>query len=118
MSAAGDTRYTRPDMEVVGSLLHGSSRPYTSQSQGCGVAGDLTSIPLQFVLDYRKKGYHHKLLAHEFFKLRFGIFDEVGYPGDPIYPHYYVDNNSTRLKIAVVAPLEASTKPTSSKPLL
>ena len=31
--------------------------------------------------------------------------------------YYYVDNNSTRLKIAVVAPLQASAKPTSSKPL-
>ena len=93
MTAAGDTRYTRPDMEVVAHLVHGSSRPFTSQSRGCGAPGDLTAVPLQFVLDYRKEGYHHKLLAHEFFKLRFGIFDELGYPGDPVYPHYYIDNN-------------------------
>ena len=93
MTAAGDTRYGQHDMEVRPGLLHGSSRPFTSQSRGCGAPGDITAIPLQFVLDYKAEGYHHKLLAHEFVKLRFGIFDEVGYPGDEVYPHYYIDQN-------------------------
>ena len=33
-----------------------------------------------------------KLFAHEFIKLRFGIFDEVGYPGDPLYPSSFEKN--------------------------
>ena len=99
MTAAGDTRYGRPDLEIRPGLLHGSSRPFTSQSRGCGAPGDLTQVPLQFVLVYKAEGgeggagYHRKLLAHEFVKLRFGIFDELGYPGDDVYPHYYIKNN-------------------------
>ena len=93
MRAAGDSRYGRPDLEVLPGLLHGSSRPFTSQSRGCGAPGDFTAIPLQFILDYREEGYHHKLLAHEFLKLRFGIFDELGYPGDEVYPHYFIQHN-------------------------
>ena len=29
------------------------------------------------------------MLAHEFIKLRFGIFDEIGFPGDPLYPSLF-----------------------------
>ena len=30
-----------------------------------------------------------KQLAHEFMKLRFRIFDEIGYPGDSLYPSHF-----------------------------
>ena len=50
-------------------------------------------IPYSFIRDinstlhsYPKPG---KLVAHEFIKLRFGIFDEKGFSGDKLYPAYY-----------------------------
>ena len=60
-------------------------------SGGCGVPGEVTRIPAQFLQDLTNTS--HKILAHEFFKLRFGIFDEHGYYKDPIYPHFYVNKN-------------------------
>ena len=33
-----------------------------------------------------------QLLAHEFIKLRFGIFDELGFPGDQLYPSQFVSS--------------------------
>ena len=58
---------------------------------GCGRTGERTQIPALFLLDSGQK--KQKILAHEFFKLRFGIFDERGYLNDPVYPHFYLRNN-------------------------
>ena len=34
------------------------------------------------------------VFAHEWSKFRYGVFDEYGYPGDPIYPVFYVNENN------------------------
>ena len=34
-----------------------------------------------------------KILAHEWAKYRYGVFEEYGYPGDDIYPMFYYDQN-------------------------
>ena len=68
-------------------------RPWTRQSQGCGQPGDHISLPAQFVSSWNSSGHDEassgKLLAHEFIKLRFGIFDDIGFPGDPLYPSQF-----------------------------
>jgi hypothetical protein len=61
----------------------------THQSQGCQRQGDFISLPQQFVIDWNTSSEtltdSGKLLAHEFIKLRFGIFDEIGFPDDLLY---------------------------------
>ena len=51
-------------------------------------------MPEQFVTRWNSSGQDEassgKLMAHEFIKLRFGIFDETGFPGDPLYPSQFV----------------------------
>jgi len=45
-------------------------------------------IYIDFV--FRKQwGDPSKLFVHEWAKLRYGIFDESGFPGDPLFPHYF-----------------------------
>ena len=31
------------------------------------------------------------IFVHEWAKLRYGVFEEHGYPGDPLYPMYYFE---------------------------
>ena len=58
---------------------------------GCGDPGELILIPVQFITQNRSS--RQNILAHEFFKLRFGIHDEHGYHGDPVYPDHYLHRN-------------------------
>ena len=60
-------------------------------SGGCGTPGKLIQIPVQFLT--LNSSSRHKILAHEFFKLRFGVHDEHGYHGDPVYPDHYLHHN-------------------------
>ena len=60
-------------------------------SGGCGTPGKLIQIPVQFLT--QNSSSRHKILAHEFFKLRFGVHDEHGYHGDPVYPDHYLHHN-------------------------
>lgn len=40
-----------------------------------------------------------KVMAQEWLKYRYGVFEEHGYPGDERYPHAYLDvlSNTTRV---------------------
>ena len=74
-------------------------RPWTRQTGSCGQPGpgDFISLPLDFVSRWNSSdgeisASSGKLFAHEFIKLRFGIFDEAGYPGDPLYPAQFLLN--------------------------
>ena len=60
--------------------------PYTSQSKGCGQPGDQMNIPFNHLTSNES---NPKVLVSEWAKLRYGIFDEFGFPNDPLYPHYY-----------------------------
>ena len=40
----------------------------------------------------KSSAYSGKLLAHEFIKLRFGIFDEIGFADDLLYPSQFKMN--------------------------
>ena len=46
------------------------------------------------IIQYNTK-LHFKLeghvFAHEWSKYRYGVFDEFGYPGDSLYPAFYVN---------------------------
>lgn len=72
--------------------------PFTQQSRGCGQRGDYISIPFQFLTNWNNTweafGDPSKIFVNEWAKLRYGIFDQHGYPNDPVYPnHFVLDNN-------------------------
>ena len=85
-------------MVVETNSFFSRSSPRVHQSRGCRQAGDFISLPQQFVTDWNNSSESSadsgKLLAHEFIKLRFGIFDEIGYQDDLLYPSQYKMNGT------------------------
>ncbi|XP_055922312.1 calcium-activated chloride channel regulator 4-like isoform X2 [Eupeodes corollae] len=65
-------------------LLYGD-KIWTQQSGGCGVEGDQIYIPYRS-LEGKNTG---KELVKEWAKYRYGIFDEIGFYDDKIYPQCY-----------------------------
>ncbi len=60
--------------------------PFTQQSRGCGQQGDFISIPSSFLtsLNDTAKAFGNpaKVLAYEWAKFRYGVFDEFGFAGN------------------------------------
>ena len=95
--ARGSTRHTKPDLvlEAVSSI--GVDGPMAIQSRGCGSPGDFISLPASFLslhtnMTRGQMANQARQLGHQFVKLRFGVFDEQGYPGDVLYPGHYKVN--------------------------
>ncbi len=69
------------------------SAPYTEQSRGCGQPGDRLLLPQSFLAAWNATanawGSPGRLFVREWAKLRYGIFDEQGFAGDPLYPNFY-----------------------------
>ena len=67
--------------------------PYTQHAQGCGRAGEVITVPEVLLTDWNstvaRLGSPAKLLTKEWAKLRYGVFDEHGFRGDPLYPNHY-----------------------------
>ncbi|XP_043233012.1 calcium-activated chloride channel regulator 1-like [Amphibalanus amphitrite] len=68
--------------------------PYTLQPGGCGEPGEYIHVTpdyLRFINDTMKRrfGPAGKVVTHEWAHLRYGVFEEYGYPGDPAYPLFY-----------------------------
>merc|ERR1712172_122250 len=69
--------------------------PYTIQNRECGEPGDFTHLTSWFVLNHATNaseefGRTDKVVVHEWAKLRWGVFEEYGYPGDPKFPMFYM----------------------------
>jgi len=72
--------------------------PYTLQPGGCGDPGQyihvtpgyLTNLNTTSAYTYGPAG---KALTHEWAHLRYGVFEEYGYPGDPVYPLFFYKQN-------------------------
>ena len=68
--------------------------PYTLQSSECGNLGKFIHLTPEYLLnlnDYNGDaeeifGPHENIFVHEWAKLRYGVFEEYGYPGDLVYP--------------------------------
>ncbi|CAL1270830.1 unnamed protein product [Larinioides sclopetarius] len=97
--ASPEQAETKPDIRVdatVGSPF--GKQPVALQHGGCGVAGHQITLPLDFVSS--TVGYPKgKLLAREWLKYRYGVFDENGFSGDPLYPDYYRIPGSSEIRI-------------------
>ncbi|KAK7079588.1 hypothetical protein SK128_019402 [Halocaridina rubra] len=68
-------------------------RPWTQQSQGCGYSGDNIQLGGDLLRATTNNTYDHvaQLLMAEWAKYRWGVFEERGYPDDPLYPETYLD---------------------------
>ena len=84
----GNTAYRRPQFHVQDNHPIYGARPYTQQSRGCGQPGDYTGLPFNFLTTWNNTwetfGDPAKLFVKEWAKLRYGIFDELGFAGKAI----------------------------------
>ncbi|XP_018012882.1 calcium-activated chloride channel regulator 1 [Hyalella azteca] len=68
-------------------------RPWTQQSQGCGKQGDFIRVAHQ-LLKQNTSLVNGRLLAHEWLRYRYGVFEEVGEVGNPFHPPHYRARNA------------------------
>ncbi|CAL4162029.1 unnamed protein product [Meganyctiphanes norvegica] len=83
----------RPQILVSGPHPVFGSQPWVQQSQGCGKMGDFIQLGADLLRGTSSDGHNHtaRLLLSEWVKFRWGIFDERGYKGDPLYPEEFRD---------------------------
>lgn len=87
VSSQGDT----PDVHIgLPHPVHGDAL-WTQQSQGCGRPGDAIYASHRLFQEPRELG---KELTKQWAKYRYGVFDEIGYAGDAVYPSCYASETS------------------------
>lgn len=87
VSSQGET----PDVHIgLPHPVHGDAL-WTQQSQGCGRPGDGIYSSYRLFQEPRELG---KELTKQWAKYRYGVFDEVGYAGDAVYPSCYASETS------------------------
>lgn len=92
VSSQGET----PDVHVgLPHPVYGDAL-WTQQSQGCGRPGDAIHASHRLFQEPRDLG---KELTKQWAKYRYGVFDEVGYAGDAVYPSCYASETSTSAEV-------------------
>ena len=78
-----------PDIEIgTADIFHGYY-PHTRQSGGCGVPGDLVSVPATWLTTNNITMREARTFLHLWSKYRYGIFDDTGFSADRLYPSFY-----------------------------
>ncbi|XP_063590520.1 calcium-activated chloride channel regulator 4A-like [Penaeus indicus] len=75
----------------VSNAVYGD-QPYTDQPGGCGAPGRYIHFTPEYLLNDDEAawwGLRPKTLVHEWAKLRWGVFAEIGYPNDPTAPPFF-----------------------------
>ncbi|XP_063226758.1 calcium-activated chloride channel regulator 4-like [Bacillus rossius redtenbacheri] len=72
-----------PDLTVGPAHPIFGQEPWTQQSRGCGRPGDMVHLSYERLRDVSGLD---RLLVQQWAKYRYGVFDEVGYVSDPVYP--------------------------------
>ena len=85
----GDIRINTPNPLYM-------DNPYTLQPGGCGERGQFIHLTPDFISHLKDSsaetfGPTKKVFVHEWAKLRYGVFEEFGYPGDKQYPLFYYE---------------------------
>lgn len=75
-----------PDIRIGNTHPVYGDSVWTQQSKGCGQQGDFMYMSHILLLEPRDLG---RMLVREWAKYRYGVFDEVGYTGDLVYPSCY-----------------------------
>ena len=67
--------------------------PFTVQNGGCGDPGQFVQTSAEYFTQLSdseaKYGPFGQVFVHNWAKLRYGVFEEFGYPGDQLYPMFY-----------------------------
>ena len=69
--------------------------PYTLQSGDCGDPGDHIHLTPWYVNHFQDQaevlyGRAEKVMVHQWAKVRWGVYEEYGYPGDEKFPMFYL----------------------------
>uniref|UniRef100_A0A146KVC4 Calcium-activated chloride channel regulator 4 n=1 Tax=Lygus hesperus TaxID=30085 RepID=A0A146KVC4_LYGHE len=73
--------------------------PWTQQSKPCGHEGDFIFLSYRLFLEHHHHPHLGKSIAREWAKYRYGVFDEVGFLDDPIYPLCYFSDLSEDIQV-------------------
>lgn len=68
------------------------NQPYTQQTGTCGTPGQYIHLTPEYLTDRAQAawwGPRGKAFLMEWAKFRWGVFDELGYPGDDSFPLFY-----------------------------
>ena len=88
------TRGEKADILITDAGAGGA--PWTLQARGCGLQGERINIPHSFLLfNSSELGQKSEEMAREWAKYRYGVFEESGFPQDPVYPPRYSEGNET-----------------------
>ncbi|XP_037784831.1 calcium-activated chloride channel regulator 3A-1-like [Penaeus monodon] len=95
-AVALNENFDESDIRVdVGTGVYGN-QPHTEQPGGCGDPGLYIHLTPEYLVNDKVSsvwGPRSKVLVHEWAKLRWGVFDEVGYPDDEMYPLFYASHS-------------------------
>ncbi|XP_050731210.1 calcium-activated chloride channel regulator 1-like [Eriocheir sinensis] len=89
---AGGESYEGSDIRVDQPNPTYHNQPYTVQSGGCGDPGQYIHLTPDYLLNNEEAwwyGPRGKAVLLEWAKYRWGVFDELGYPGDPLFPLFH-----------------------------
>ncbi|XP_071548862.1 calcium-activated chloride channel regulator 1-like [Panulirus ornatus] len=89
--SALDENFEESDIRVEARSLYGD-QPYTVRAGGCGQPGQHVVLTPEYLTDDQLAawwGPRGKALVHEWAKLRWGVFEEFGYPNDTLFPLLY-----------------------------
>ncbi|XP_047476220.1 calcium-activated chloride channel regulator 4A-like [Penaeus chinensis] len=89
---AFNQHYQSSEIRVdVSNAVYGD-QPYTDQPGGCGDPGRYIHLTPDYLVSDEEAawwGPRPKTLVHEWAKLRWGVFAEIGYPNDPTAPPFF-----------------------------
>lgn len=105
---------TEAHLRITSSHPVFGSRPWAQQSQSCGRQGDYIQMGGDLLIATTNDTYSYasRLLLSEWFKFRWGVFEERGFPDDDVYPTTFRDPKTT-----VPRPNTCSARDSNSKPV-
>ena len=90
------TIVSKADLMVTRNHPTFGSQPWTLQAKICRGGGERVNVPSSF-LDFNSSDLSDRSakFVKEWAKYRYGVFEESGFPDDPVYPPVYLEGNLT-----------------------
>ena len=84
---------TEAEVKVTSSHPLLGNMPWTLQYAGCRQHGKNIELPVGFLAKNKSIEEKGSLLAREWLKLQFGVFEENGFDNDNLYPTTFAEGN-------------------------
>ena len=95
------------DIKVTANHSIAMKLPWADQRKGCGQSGEAIYVPPAFFIS---PDFHDvdrgRLLLHEWFKFRYGVFEEFGFLDDEYYFPCYKKNGGIHYTSCTNPPLQ------------